>query len=753
MEYRPVERLAARGVLVVALLVFFALALDAAGRKAVTTDEPLHLLRGAALSQSGDFSLQYEHTPLSHRLIGALAPTEPTLPLVTELPARPSGDRSAIAHELLWESGLDVDRMVLLGRLPIVWTGVLLGAAVALWTAAATGRSIPALAVVMTLYATSSNLLASAALATTDLLAAATYFATMGAWWFYCRRPGRGRWLMTGTLLGLALGTKLTSVLLIPLLVVLAYVYPRRGDWRRPGLTALSLLPVAALVLWAVYAFQIGPWRGVTAPAPAYWESWATVLTHVSGGHLAFFLGRLSAEGWWLYFPVTFLIKTPAVFLGLLVAALLWLIRDRAARRIGAFTLLPAAVLFAVAAVSRLNIGYRHVLPALPFLLVTIGLVIPALWSPGPRLRPWSRLALGLAMLWTAVAGLRQQPDHLAYFSELVGGSAQGYRYLGDSNLDWGQDLKQLAVYARDYWAQTGRPLFFSYTGAADPAYYGLDGRSLIQQFQAGQADFAPANPAAGRYAINVSDLQGPGLTLGALSEIDLFDWFRRREPLMTLGDSIFIYDVTQQADGQWIAHCLTPGSLLPDNEAERLIGRAGLRHVRFDCRSNWVFPEGDTPGWYVLPPDAEWWIDAWLDEPRPEVVYRHRANDYGPDYAIAYWPGSSGGPALSDEAQPYPNATDGPASLRAFGARDNEWITVWRAAEPTAAPLSIQAHLFADGAVQVADGLGFSADQWRPGDWFIQRHVFDAPGETLETGLYNYVTVEPASERVRLEK
>jgi hypothetical protein len=468
---RPVARLASRGVLVAALLVFFALALDTAARKSITTDEPIHLTRGVAISQSGDFSLQYEHAPLSHRLIGALLPAEPTLPLLADLPTRPSGDRSAIARELLWDNGVDVERALFLGRLPIVWVGVLLGAVVALWTSAATRSFVPALAAALALYAACPNLLASAALATTDFVAAATYFATICAWWFYGRRPTRVRWLASGILLGLALGAKLTGALLVPLLVGLAYVYPARGRgaWWQPALAALGLLPVAAVALWAIYGFQIGPWRGLVVPAPAYWESWASVLTHVSTGHQAFFLGRLSASGWWLYFPVAFLIKTPVVFLGLLVVALLIIVRDRALWRVAAFTLLPTAALFAVAIASRLNIGYRHILPALPFLLVTISLAIPTLW-PQPR----ARWGVSLALLWTAVAALLTHPDHLAYFNELTLG--RGWRYLGDSNLDWGQDVNLLADYARAYQAETRRPLFFSYTGIANPAYFGLDG-------------------------------------------------------------------------------------------------------------------------------------------------------------------------------------------------------------------------------------------------------------------------------------
>ena len=137
------------------------------------------------------------------------------------------------------------------------------------------------------------------------------------------------------------------------------------------------------------------------------------------------------------------------------------------------------------------------------------------------------------------------------YFNALARG--QGYRLLGDSNLDWGQDVNQLGEYARAYEAATGQPLRYSYSGAANPAHYGLTGPSLIAQFEAGETEFAPANPPAGRYGINVGDWQGTGLRLGLLSEIDLFDWFRHREPLTTLGGSIFIYDVAAPAEGDWV--------------------------------------------------------------------------------------------------------------------------------------------------------------------------------------------------------
>lgn len=746
MPNRSVERLALRAIVVITLLLFFALAVGAALDKSITNDEPFHLARGVGFTQTGAFSLQLEHPPLVHRLLGAVLSLEPGLPSLVALAAWPGGDHMAIDREFLWRGGVQVDRVAFLGRLAVIWAGCLLGAVVALWTADTT-RATPrlALAVVMVLYATSPNVLASAALATTDLVTTAVYFATICAWWFYDRRPNWRRWLVTAALLGLALGTKLTAVLLIPLLILLAYAPPRgerwQGAWWRPGLAAVGLLPVAAVVLWAVYAFEVGDWRGLTVPAATYWDSWIYMLTYLGGGHQAYFLGRLSAAGWWLYFPVAFLIKTPLVFLGLLGVALVTAARDRAARRVALYTLLPTLALFAAAIASRFNIGYRHILPAIPFLLVTIGLGVPSLGA-----RRAGRVVAGAAIAWVVAVALWLHPDHLAYFNALVGGPARGYRYLGDSNLDWGQDLRGLA----DYAAGVGSDLFVSYSGAGEPAYYGLNRPELAGPEGAGRPEFHPANPTPGRYAISASHIQG------LLAEADLFNWFRRREPDDTVGYSILIYEVSEQKGGEWVAHCLTPGRLLTDEAAEQLVGLAGARHVAFDCERSWVFPRDGAPGWYVLPLNEEApWAAALPALQALAPVYRHGANQFGPAYEVYYWPGAAEpgaamGGLLDEMIEPPHDA--GPAGLHGYAADGETWLTLWRVSEMTAVPLSVQAHLYAgDGPPQVADGLGFSSDQWQPGDWFIQRHIFAASGEVLETGLYDYTTLERVAPTLRL--
>jgi hypothetical protein len=78
----------------------------------------------------------------------------------------------------------------------------------------------------------------------------------------------------------------------------------------------------------------------------------------------------------------------------------------------------------------------RYLLPAFPFLFVFAGRV--AAWRPAAR--PAQAVVIGLLAAWTALSSLAAHPRYIPYFNELIGGPRNGYRWLADSDLDWGQD-------------------------------------------------------------------------------------------------------------------------------------------------------------------------------------------------------------------------------------------------------------------------------------------------------------------------
>jgi len=276
---------------------------------------------------------------------------------------------------------------------------------------------------------------------------------------------------------------------------------------------------------------------------PLYWEGLRETMTQLEGGRASFLWGRYSTTGLWPYFPVTLLVKTPIPILILASVGTVWWLRKvgrKGRRRESLWIFGPFLGYLAAALACRTQIGVRHILPVMPFLLMLAGLGVSALWS-----RPRSGLALLLLGVWAVVSVGRVGPHQLAYFNELVGGPDQGYRILADSSLDWGQDLKGLARVLREM----GNPtVFLSYFGTADPAAYGMRYIPVLCSPHVDRPGNAPGPKARERVllAVSATNLQGVYFT-----DHDLLGWLKTRQPLKVVGYSIFLYDLTEDQEGQ----------------------------------------------------------------------------------------------------------------------------------------------------------------------------------------------------------
>jgi hypothetical protein len=236
--------------------------------------------------------------------------------------------------------------------------------------------------------------------------------------------------------------------------------------------------------------------------------------------------------------------KTPvATLAAIAIALLIWPVA-RMSRRVaqvpiidrwGVACLTIAPVLYAASAMTtNLNLGLRHVLPVYPFVFIALGLVV------GRIIQSWNVAGKVLgALLCVALLAesLGAYPHYLAFFNLPSGGSRGGIRLLGDSNLDWGQDLPLLAQWQRD---NPDKRLFIAYFGMADPEYYGIKAPHLpwsYNNFVQSQAP-DPRQPAV--LAISATHLQG--LYLAPQWQAIYGDW-RKREPFKILGGSIYLYD------------------------------------------------------------------------------------------------------------------------------------------------------------------------------------------------------------------
>ena len=201
------------------------------------------------------------------------------------------------------------------------------------------------------------------------------------------------------------------------------------------------------------------------------------------------------------YFITGFLIKTPIPTIILLAASIhLW--KDRAGRSGALYLIVPAVLIFTAMSLQKVNIGLRHVLPAYPFIFVLIGYA-PSIKTLSARA---ARYVFYACIAWYVYANAGIFPHYLAYFNEFTGGPANGYKYLVDSNLDWGQDLKGLKRYMDE--KKIDR-INLAYFGMSDPKYFGIKYDYLPSVAILNPENVRAEVPLKGWFAISATMLQG----------------------------------------------------------------------------------------------------------------------------------------------------------------------------------------------------------------------------------------------------
>ena len=452
--------------------------------------------------------------------------------------------------KLLTDSSYQQDLVLFWSRIPTILLGLLLGFFVWKWTRELFG-SLPA-ALALMFYGFSPTILAHARLITPDVALTCFTFISL----YYFRKVFRdGRWssiLRCSLFTGCALLSKYSGLLLLPLFFVLSILFyssqeevrlphrfpftgllMRQGPMAKIARLGSILLVVIALAFFVVclgYMFH-----------PDYYVKGALhQLKHAEGGHPAFLMGMYSSQGWWYYYLVAFAVKTPLPLLILLIIAIIFYKKNPGYTFLDqAFLLLPVVAFFLFFSVKLLCVGLRYVLPVYPFLFIQAGMVVGYKFKGK---KPLLTSAVALLCGWYIISSLAVFPHYLAYFNSAVGGPDNGYKYLVDSNLDWGQDLKGLGKYMKEKGIDRAH---LSYFGTADPGYYGIDYEWMPSYYL--PDDYGGGNPRArsftmpqsGIVAISATNLQGV-----YFSDKQFYSELKQYEPVDKIGYSLFIYDL-----------------------------------------------------------------------------------------------------------------------------------------------------------------------------------------------------------------
>ena len=523
MSQSPIAEKAVRWFPLVFALLFFGQGFFVSLEKSLTWDEPIFIASGYTYLTRNDFRLNSEAPPLMQQLEALpLLGMDLRLPEVTHRFWQ-KAQHIWFARKFIQDNASQVLELTLRARFPVLLIGAGLILLIGYWGQRLYGPWPAAVAAATAGF--SPNLLAHAKLATTDLGCTAFMFLSVFTFW-KAVQTGRIRdWALLGLTTGLALLTKYTALLLGPIYVILAGVCLFHG--KRSLVSLLKGSIIAGIVMLVV----IGAGYNFSFNLPLYLAGMKKIYANAAPGYLFYLQGEVAESPWWYYYFTAFFLKVPVPIILLMALAAFSCFKDSNHREAAVFVLVPTLVVMGAACFDEGNLGFRRILPALPFLFLFCA---QTLAHSRKRLTPW--LLAGL-VAWTTVEAVRIYPHHLSYLNGVAGGPESGPYHLDDSSIDWGQDLHALAAWQRAH--PEARPLKILYFGNVPPKIYGVDAVEMKEPeiFQ----------PEGGTYAISAHKLvwfrklqKERGVNT---------DWLTKYKPIARAGYSIYIYRFPQKKE------------------------------------------------------------------------------------------------------------------------------------------------------------------------------------------------------------
>lgn len=276
-----------------------------------------------------------------------------------------------------------------------------------------------------------------------------TWSAALYAFLCTLDRPTRARWVFTGVLCGLAVGSRVTSGVLVFLTAALYLLdalprspQERAGIWRQSWQPVLLVWPIAFLIFIVTWPYM---WTGLFGKIGHMFG--------VHGGVVAneMYLGELIKRPPWHYLPVYFAVTVPAGFLVALLIGTgrgLWLAVRRQWRAGEIVVLLWMLVAFSVAFGPAIKDGARYFFPGFGAAAILAARALVLL----PVRVSW--ITGGVLAVYMLIAGALVHPYYLDYYNLLVGGPGRVQQYRLFEVSWWGEGLEA----ATDYIGEVAPP-------------------------------------------------------------------------------------------------------------------------------------------------------------------------------------------------------------------------------------------------------------------------------------------------------
>lgn len=395
------------------------------------------------------------------------------------------------------------------------------------------------------------NILAHSQLVTTDIFVTGALLLVIYTTWRYSQNRNTLNRIWLALSLGFSLITKYTAMSFIPLIFLILIIYDSRYRIKedvydrikkyqyllREYLTLIVFIALTStLVLNIAYQFRqtfvpFGDYvfrspqfinlqkkysflNSIPVPAPyahLHGFDWILAYEQTGAGHgRHYLLGELKqGDGFYGYYIIAFFLKEPFSTQIIILLACILYFNDKVRRsnfwQRELFLFIPIIFYFIYFNFFyNSQIGIRYYLIIFPLLYIFAG----SLFTKWDLFSQKQKTLTIFSIIYLIASVLSYFPYYIPYFNEFVWNRSMSYKYLADSNLDWGQ------------------------------------GRHELEQYLLKNPDvsYATKYVRAGTLIISVNEL------VGATADPNAYAWLRNNfEPIDNIAYSYLIYHITPE--------------------------------------------------------------------------------------------------------------------------------------------------------------------------------------------------------------
>ena len=539
-----------------------------------TVDEIAHIPSGYSYVKYLDFRLNPEHPPVAKALAGIPLAIQDNIHGLKDDWSWNGINQWESGWYLLYEAGNDPAIVLFWARLPMMLLMIGLGIFLYKWATELYGKKIGLIS--LAIFAFYPDIIAHGRLVTTDIAAAFGYLITIYYFDKALKNITFKSVLIAGVVFGVAQSLKFSVFLLFGVLLLMAFIRAYLdmkaktstfGESLKKYLLAfIKVSAISLITIWIIYIpfvwntpkeiehqliesnltndpktqylrnfLHLLEGNNITRALGHYLLGVMLVFARVAGGNATYAIGHLSDKSIPWYFPLAWMIKTPISVILLLLASLFMVASKRVKRSLDdiwtlSVILLPIVVYWGFTLKGSLNIGIRHLMPTVPFVILLIGYAIAKIFE-NKAYKKIQYVVLGLIGL-QILSVLSYYPGFIGYFNEFVPRN-QRYKYLIDSSLDWGQDLLRLKEFVDE---NNIEEIKVDYFGGSVPSYYIPESKEWHSSY----------GPTTGWLAVSATFYQSSKL-VGEKEGKWSYHWLDEYVPEKQIGGSILVYHITPE--------------------------------------------------------------------------------------------------------------------------------------------------------------------------------------------------------------